>query len=58
MQSADDRFKVVYKQGKMNEFIEVIVDLNTGIEYLFRFHNQGGGLTPLIDQDGKPIVHR
>ena len=35
---------------------EIIIDKETGVNYLFVHRGQGGGLTPLIDAEGKPIV--
>lgn len=34
----------------------VIVDKETGVNYLFVHRGYGGGLTPLLDADGKPII--
>ena len=36
--------------------LNIIIDRETGINYLFAQHGYGGGLTPLLDKDGKPIV--
>ena len=36
----------------------VIVDSVTGVNYLYVTYGYGGGLTPLIDENGKPIVTR
>ncbi len=36
----------------------VIVDKETGVNYLFVCRGYGGGLTPLLDSDGKPIITR
>ena len=36
----------------------VIVDTMTGVNYLFVVYGNGAGLTPLIDENGKPIVTR
>lgn len=36
----------------------VIVDTETGVNYLFVNYGSGAGLTPLIDENGKPIVTR
>ena len=54
---AKDRFDIQEKTT-MNLFTEtmVIVDKLTGVNYLYVSHGYGGGLTPLIDADGKPIV--
>jgi hypothetical protein len=34
----------------------IIVDKETGVNYLMVRSGYGAGLTPLIDADGKPIV--
>ena len=36
--------------------VTVIVDKETGVNYLYVNRGSGGGLTPLLDQAGKPIV--
>lgn len=36
----------------------VIVDTLTGVNYLFVTYGNGAGLTPLIDENGKPVVTR
>ena len=35
---------------------DVIVDTETGVNYLFVVYGNGAGLTPLIDENGKPII--
>ena len=54
---AKDRF-VIQEKNTMNLLTEtlVIVDKVTGVNYLYVGRGYGGGLTPLIDADGKPIV--
>ncbi len=37
---------------------DVIVDTETGVNYLLVIYGNGCGLTPLIDENGKPIVTR
>ena len=37
---------------------DVIVDTETGVNYLFVVYGNGAGLTPLIDENGKPIITR
>lgn len=51
----NDRFEVVYSQGKMN-VMEIWVDKETGVNYLFRHSGYAGGLTPLLDREGKPVI--
>ena len=56
----DDRFIIKYKEG--NALISglrfVVVDKETGVNYLFVQSGYAGGLTPLLDADGKPVVTR
>ena len=49
------RFKRTYSQGTMN-VIEIWVDKKTGVNYLFHASGYAGGLTPLLDREGKPVV--
>ena len=52
------RFKVIYSQSNgLWSKQEVLVDTKTGINYLsIRYGGYPGGLTPLLDREGKPIV--
>lgn len=50
-----DRFKRLYKQGTVN-IMEIWVDTETGVNYLWREDGYSGGLTPLLDRDGKPVI--
>ena len=54
---AKDRFVEVYNQGIVN-VTRIIVDTETGVNYLMACHNKanGTGLTILVDQNGKPVV--
>ncbi len=36
--------------------MEIWVDTQTGVNYLYRWSGYSGGLTPLLDRDGKPVV--
>ena len=51
----NDRFVKTYTQGTL-ESIEIWVDSLTGVNYLFRQNGYAGGLTPLLDSDGKPVI--
>ncbi len=51
----DERFEKVYSQGAVN-VTEVWVDRETGVNYLFHVSGYAGGLTPLLDAEGKPVV--
>ena len=34
----------------------VIVDKETGVNYLFHSNGNAGGLTPLLNRDGTPVI--
>ena len=55
MAKVEDRFERVYSQGAMN-VMEIWVDRETGVNYVFHASGYAGGLTPLLDRDGKPVV--
>ena len=48
------RFIRVYSQDMGSTM--VLVDKETGINYLFASSGYAGGLTVLLDKDGKPVV--
>lgn len=49
------RFKKIYSQGTVN-VLEIWVDRATGVNYLFTGEGYAGGLTVLLDKDGKPVI--
>ena len=51
----NNRFEKVYSQGTL-ETVEIWVDKETGVNYLYRQSGYSGGLTPLLGKDGKPVV--
>lgn len=50
-----ERFVKTYSQGVAN-ITEIWVDTETGVNYVFHSSGYAGGLTPLLDKDGKPVV--
>jgi hypothetical protein len=50
----DQRFVKVYSQGMGTT--EIWVDKETGVNYLYRSSGYGGGLTVLLDREGKPVI--
>ena len=50
-----NRFVFGPKQG-FSTGTRVITDKETGVQYLFAFSGYGGGLTVLVDKDGKPLL--
>ena len=52
--SKEKRFEKVYSQGIGS--MEIWVDRETGVNYLYRQSGYSGGLTVLLDKDGKPVI--
>ena len=52
---AKDRFIKIYNQGTLN-ITEIWVDRETGVQYIFHASGYAGGLTPLLDKEGRPVV--
>lgn len=50
----DKRFEKVYTQNM--GALEIWVDKETGVNYLYCQSGYGGGMTVLIDKDGKPVI--
>ena len=48
----DKRFIKTYSKGG----IAILVDKETGVNYLYCQSGYSGGLTVLVDKDGKPII--
>lgn len=51
----DKRFKKIYTNSALGG-PEIWVDLETGVNYIFILNGYGGGLTVLVDRDGKPMI--
>lgn len=51
----DDRFEVTYEQGKLSIY-KIIRDRETGVNYLYHAAGYGMSITPLLDNEGKPVV--
>ena len=49
------RFEKVFTQGAVN-VTEIWVDKDTGVNYLYHVSGYSGGLTPLLDREGKPVI--
>ena len=50
----DKRFERVYSQGMGS--MEIWVDKETGVNYLYRQSGYAGGMTVLSDKYGKPVI--
>lgn len=51
----ENRFIRAYEQGSI-EKIQIWVDRETGVNYLFQVFGYAGGITPLLDENGKPVI--
>lgn len=52
----DNRFEKVYSQSTLSGATQIWVDKETGVNYIYLSSGYGGGLTPLLDREGKPVV--
>ena len=52
----DKRFELVFKEniGGLSG-VRILRDRRTGVQYLFVVEGYAGGLTALLDMDGRPI---
>ena len=53
--AVEERFVRIYKQGTLT-VTEIWVDIQTGVNYIWHQSGYSGGLTPLLDEKGKPVV--
>lgn len=53
-----DRFEVVFKETRSAGLEKriIYVDTATGVNYLYIQNGYSGGLTPLLDENGKSVV--
>lgn len=55
----NNRFDIIYSQGsELSHKIEILVDKGTGVNYIFAKSGYSGGLTVLLDAEGKPVITR
>ena len=50
-----ERFKKIYQQGTI-DVVEIWVDTETGVNYVFHRNGNAAGFTALLDKEGKPII--
>lgn len=51
----NDRFDIVFKEGGISG-CKIIIDKETGVNYLFTWDGYAGGITPLLDEEGNPVI--
>ena len=52
----EKRFVRTHNQGFWDRVMEVWVDKKTGVNYLVTQNGYSGGMTVLVDAQGKPII--
>lgn len=54
----NDHFQIVQEEGNSLTSCQriVLMDTETGVQYLFVHSGYAGGLCPLLDRDGQPLV--
>lgn len=58
MEKKENRFIKVYSQsgGFSGNHMSIYVDKETGVNYLFTQSGYAGGMTPLLNRDGTPVI--
>ena len=59
MAKKDNRFEVVFRDGssiREDGQRQILVDTETGVNYLVWKAGYAGGITPLLDREGKPVI--
>ena len=52
----DKRFVKTFSQGFWGRTMEIWVDKQTGVNYLCTQAGYSGGMTPLLNRDGTPVI--
>lgn len=57
MSNLDKRFLKIHSEGGgFGVQYQILVDTETGVNYLFAISGYAGGLSVLLDRDGKPVI--
>ena len=54
----NERFVKVLDESGIITCSEVWVDTQTGVQYLYHASGNSGGLTVLVDTEGRPLLYR
>ena len=57
MAKTEQRFIKVMGESAFISSNEVLVDTQTGVQYLYHAAGNSGGLTLLVDAEGKPLLY-
>ena len=53
----ENRFIQIHKEGRgLSPIKLILLDKETGVQYLLVEHGYGTSVTPLLDRDGKPLI--
>lgn len=52
----EKRFIKIFKERAFTESMEILLDTETGVNYLYIGAGYGMGITPLLGPDGKVVV--
>ncbi|MDU5806150.1 MAG: DUF6440 family protein [Peptoniphilus harei] len=52
----DKRFIKVFRESSLTESMEILLDTETGVNYLYIGAGYGMGITPLLNSEGKVLV--
>ena len=52
------RFTILETQVEFGARFDIVVDTKTGVTYLWRASGYAGGMTPLLNPDGTPVITR
>lgn len=52
----EKRFIKILKEGTLTESMEILLDTETGVNYLYIGAGYGMGITPLLGPDGKVVI--
>jgi len=56
MAKKEKRFVRTFSESGLKGSTEIWVDRETGINYLYHSAGYSGGLTPLLNPDGTPVI--
>ena len=56
MEKTGNRFVIYKEKISLEKSVTILLDSQTGVHYLAYQDGYAGGLTPLLDQDGKVVV--
>ena len=56
MAKKEKRFVQTHVESSVFENTAIWVDRETGVNYLWHSSGEAGGMTPLLEREGKPII--